>query len=56
MYEILEIHYVNCEKALLDYDYRKKKFDSVKEMEDYKAYLEKKVGKTLLITFIENFK
>ena len=56
MYEILEIHYVNCEKALIDYEYRKTKFDTLGEMYAYIKYLEKRIGKELLITFRENFK
>ena len=52
MIEILRIDYVNGEKCPLDYDYRKTKFDSIAEMETYKKNLEKKLDKSLLITFI----
>ena len=53
MIEITDISYRNGERHLLDYDYRKKVFDSIEDVEKYRKYLEKKTGKTLFLTYRE---
>jgi hypothetical protein len=44
-YTLIEINYINGERAQLDYDNRKKGFDSMNEMDGYREYLCKKLGK-----------
>ena len=53
MIEITHISYVNGERHLLDYDFRKKQFASRDEMETYRRYLEKRIGKQLFLTYRE---
>ena len=53
MIEITDIAYMNGERHLVDYDYRKKQFSSKAEMETYRQYLEKRIGKQLFLTYRE---
>jgi hypothetical protein len=52
-FEILDISYKNGERHTIEYDYRKKRFETMKDMEDYKKYLEKKPNMQLYLTFID---
>ena len=52
-FELLDISYRNGERTQLDYDYRKKKFDSKDELETYRDYLQKKLNKELFFTYKE---
>ena len=50
-YEILDISYINGERSIIDYDYKKTRFATYDEMEKYKRYLEKRLGKKLFLMY-----
>lgn len=52
-FELLDISYRNGERTQLDYDYRKKRFESKEEIENYRKYLESKLSKQLFFTYKE---
>jgi hypothetical protein len=54
IFTVLDIHYRNGEKCTIDYDYRKKVFNSRDELDKYKKYLEKKLDKELYLTYKHN--
>ena len=54
-FEILDITYINGERSSIDYDYRKKKFETEAELDSYVEYLEKKLNKKLFLTIKDKF-
>ena len=52
-FTLLDISYRNGERTQLDYDYRKKIFETKDELESYKDYLQKKLNKELFFTYKE---
>ncbi len=46
-YEILRISEINGKRKEIDYNYRKTKFETREELEEYRKYLEAKLGETL---------
>ena len=51
--ELLDISYRNGERTQLDYDYRKKQFNTIDDLEHYRKYLENKLNKQLFFTYKE---
>lgn len=49
-FEILDITYINGERSSIDYDYRRKKFETEDQLNSYVEYLEKKLNKKLFLT------
>ena len=47
----MDISYINGERHLMDYDFRKKKFNNMDELEAYRKYLEKRMNKSLFFTY-----
>ena len=52
-FTLLDISYRNGERTQLDYDYRKKIFETKDELESYRDYLQKKLNKELFFTYKE---
>lgn len=50
-YEILDISYINGERSVIDYDYKKTRFATYDEMEKYRRYLEKRLDKKLFLMY-----
>ncbi len=46
-YEILRISEINGKRKEIDYNYRKTKFETLEKLEEYKKYLQHKLGEKL---------
>ena len=51
MIELTDISYVNGQRHILGYNNRKKVFQSKDELEQYRVYLERKIGRQLFFTY-----